>query len=446
VFSVSRISVLMVAISLGSQLQASSLKGGVARADITPPVGVEMWGFAARKSASVGTIDPLYARVLVLESGAKRVAIVTLDLGRSFGPESLDRLRRDARETSDVSLVLAAASHTHSGPTISDHYFNNTPSEWESRALTKIAQAIHEASTHLVEVRVGAGYGVTYIGYNRLETKRTEGFEFGSRTNRMISSPVDPTVAVLRVDTMDGNPLAILVNYACHPVVFGAENVSYSADFPAIMSKTVETAFGGAPMAFFLQGGAGDIDPYYANTPTQEEPDRWRNWTGQQLGEEAVRVAKTIQTKAESDASLDFVDETIDFRMRWNPDKFYDAYLRTWGPQHANQYFPKVGSTVPTPVSTILINKQIAFAVLPGEPFVELQMDWRNRCPVPYSFFVGYTNGYVGYLPTIRAAVKGGYGGATGGTWVEVGAGERMVNNAIIEVFRMMGQLSDAPE
>ncbi len=437
--------IFIFALSLAPCLQASPLKGGVARVDITPPAGIEMWGFAARKFPAVGTIDPLYARVLVLESGAKRVAIVTLDLGRSFGPESLDRLRRDARETSNISLVLAAASHAHAGPVVSDHYPNNTPPEWESQALRKISQAIHEATTRLVEVRIGAGYGQTYIGYNRLENKH-EGFDFGSHTSRAISSPVDPTVAVLRVDRTDGTPLAILVNYACHAVVFGAENVSYSADFPAVMSKTVEAAFDGAPMTFFLQGGAGDIDPFYANTPTQQEPDKWRNWTGQHLGEEAARVAKTIQTKTEADASLDFVDETLDFRPRWNPDKFYDSYLRTWGPQHVAQYFPNVGSTVSVPVSTLLINKQIAFAVLSGEPFVELQMDWRNRCPVPYSFFVGYTNGYVGYLPTIGAAVRGGYGGASGGTWVEVGAGERMVNNAIVQVYRMLGQLSDAPQ
>lgn len=437
---------VVVALMFALRVHANSLKAGVARVDITPPFGIEMWGFAARQLPSAGIQDPLYARVLVLEGGTNRIAVVTLDLGRSFGPDSLDRLRREARSTSNISLVLAAASHTHAGPMISDHYPDNKPPDWESQAITKIVQAIHEVSTHLVDVQVGAGYGVTYVGYNRLETKRTQGFEFDNRTNRMISSPVDPTVAVLRVDTTDGKPLAILVNYACHPVVFGAQNTYYSADFPAAMAKTIEAAFGGAPMAFFLQGGPGDIDPYYGNTPTQQDPDRWRNWTGQQVGEEAVRVAKSIQTKAEENASLDFSDQVIDFRLRWNPDRFYDSFVRTWGPEDAKRYYPGGSSTIPASVSTILINKQIAFMFLPGEPFVELQMDWRNRCPVPYSFFVGYTNGYIGYFPTIRAAVKGGYGGATGATWVEVGAGERMVNNAIVETYRLLGNLSDSPE
>jgi hypothetical protein len=94
----------------------------------------------------------------------------------------------------------------------------------------------------------------------------------------------------------------------------------------------------------------------------------------------------------------------------------------------------------------VLINKRIAFAVLPGEPFVELQIDWRNRAPVKDTFFVGYSDGYFGYFPTIPAAARGGYGAAGIMTWVEVGAGERMVNNAVTQTYRMLGKLYDGPQ
>jgi hypothetical protein len=59
---------------------------------------------------------------------------------------------------------------------------------------------------------------------------------------------------------------------------------------------------------------------------------------------------------------------------------------------------------------------------------------------------VGYADGYYGYFPTIRAAVRGGYGGASAATWVEVGAGERMVDDAVIQTYRMLGRLEDAPQ
>ena len=64
-------------------LPAESLKAGIAKVDITPPVGVPLWGYELRDST--GTLDPLYARVLVLEVGEKCLALVTLDLGRTFG-------------------------------------------------------------------------------------------------------------------------------------------------------------------------------------------------------------------------------------------------------------------------------------------------------------------------------------------------------------------------
>ncbi len=83
---------------------------------------------------------------------------------------------------------------------------------------------------------------------------------------------------------------------------------------------------------------------------------------------------------------------------------------------------------------------------MPGEPFVDFQIDWRKRCPVPGNLLLGYTNGYNGYFPTIRAAARGGYGASSVTTWVEVGAGEQMVDRALVRVYEMLGKLRPAPE
>jgi neutral ceramidase len=425
---------------------SAQIKAGVARVDITPPIGMEMWGFGARKAPSDGMIDPLYARVLVLEGSGKRIAIVALDLGRSFGPDSIAVLRNSAAKQDNISLLIAAASHTHSGPMISDHYPDGKAPAWETETLGKIGKAIHDAASHLVDARIGAGYGSVYLGYNRLESKLPENYHAADSADRFMSAPIDPTVAVLRLDRTDGTPLAVLVNYACHPVVYSWENIKYSADYPAVMAKTIEASFDGKPLAFFLQGAPGDIDPYYADTLNKDDPETGRVWTGRELGEEASRVAKKITMADEPDGTLDFTDEVLNLHLRWDPATFHDAYVRTWGPEHADQYFPGNSENIATPVSTILINKRIAFAVIPFEPFVEHQLEWRKRCPVPNSFFMGYSNGYIGYLPTIRMTARGGYGAASGGTWVEVGAGERIVNNAIIQTYKMLGKFGKEPE
>src|SRR6185437_13207418 len=101
---------LVIGAGGGVPMFASQLQGAVARVEITPPAWLDMWGFAARKGPSTGTLDPLYARVLVLAAGDKRVAVVTLDLGRSFGPASLEQLDNSVRTSSNIAYVLVAAS------------------------------------------------------------------------------------------------------------------------------------------------------------------------------------------------------------------------------------------------------------------------------------------------------------------------------------------------
>lgn len=425
---------------------ADTLRAGVAQVDITPPSGIDMWGFAARKGTAIGTLDPLYSKVIVFATGQKRVAIVTLDLGRPFGPTSLTHLQDMVRKSSNISYVLVTASHTHSGPIVSDKYPGGHVPAWETAALSKIAEAVDSACRHLVPVRVGAGYGIAYVGYNRLQTKLDGTGKFiGRDPTQIVSSPIDPTVAILRVDTEDGQPLAILVNYACHPVVFGAENLRYSADFPAAVARTVNEAFPSHPICFFLQGAPGDIDPYYANTALQQDPDRWRNWTGKRVGDEAVRVAKTIETKAEANGSLDFADDTLTVEPRWDPAKFEESYKHVFNAKQFPDYYPHLDSKIALRTSTLLINKRIAFMTMPGEPFVNFQMDWRNRCPVHDTFFVGYANGYNGYFPTIDAAVRGGYGASSATTWAAVGSGERMVDHALTRIYELLGKLTDGP-
>ena len=110
---------------------AAALRAGVAKVEITPPPGVQMWGYSNRKGPASGTLDALYARVLVLEAGDKRLALVTVDLGRPFGPASLEWLRKATRN--DASCLIVAATHTHSGPVIADYYAQGRP-EWETSA------------------------------------------------------------------------------------------------------------------------------------------------------------------------------------------------------------------------------------------------------------------------------------------------------------------------
>jgi hypothetical protein len=424
--------------------QAASLRAGVARVEITPPGGEQMWGYESRTKPATGTLDSLYARVLVLEAGNERVGLVTLDLGRVFGPASLDQLR-SAAQRFQISCLLVSASHTHAGPVVQDASRDGTPM-WERRALSGIQDSLKRATENLADARIGIGYGNTYIGHNRLKVNENGTVSwFEVNQTRIPTAPVDPIVSVLRIDRANGGPMAILVNYSCHPVVFGPDNLKYSADYPGVMTRVVESGLGPDSMCFFLQGAPGDINPYYAVTPLEEDAIGRRDWTGKTLGEEALRVAKQVQTGSDPNPSIQFIEEKLPVHIRWDLEGFRLGLKRFLGDAY-DQYVGNISSDIDLPLATVLINKQIALMTAPGEPFVDFQINWRQRCPVPHAFFLGYTNGYFGYFPTMRMASLGGYGAASASTWLEVGAGERIVDRAIVHTYEMLGRLFREPE
>jgi neutral ceramidase len=438
--------VVCILLLWGTSIARAELRAGVAKMDITPRTHEPLWGFEDRTDPSTGTLDPLYARILVLEAGGKRIAIVTLDLGRTFGESSLDHLKEVVSKSSGISCLLLSASHTHAGPVIKDEY-GGAPPEWEQEALDAIAAAIKTASDNLQIARIGSGTGSVFIGHNRLRVNDDGTVNWFERNPTMVpTSPVDPTVTVVRIDDRNGVPLAILINYACHPVVLGSENSQYSADYPGITNRVVEKAFGGNVQSFFVQGAAGDINPYYAATPIKGNALKLRDWTGEQLGQEVVRVAKGIQTVNDPSASIDFREETLHLKLRWDPEQFRAALLKTFGAKSLEQMGAPIRPIIDVRVTSVLIDKQIAIIAVPGEPFVDFQESWRARCPVATALFFGYANGYHGYLPTISAASRGGYGAASASTWVEVGAGERMVDWALIQTYQMMGKYSALPD
>jgi hypothetical protein len=212
------------------------------------------------------------------------------------------------------------------------------------------------------------------------------------------------------------------------------------------MEKTIEDALGGAPLCFFLQGAPGDINPYFAVTPLEEDAVAMRDRTGETLGREAARVAKAIHTEPDAEADLKLEQEFVNVYMRWNAEKWRDAMMAVFGPAALQTFPPRTGQEIPLSVSTVLINRKIAILTMPGEPFVQYQTSWRESCPVRDAFLIGYANGYEGYFPTIVSASLGGYGAANPATWVEIGAGDRMVDAGVISINRMLGHMPDMPE
>jgi len=359
---------LLLLTILASAIQAKELQVGTAKMTFDLPYGLIMAGYGARTGTSKSTLDPLQAKVLVFEGKDRAVALVTMDLGQCLPVAQLDRIRARVKASTGIADVIFNVSHTHSGPFMMDD-----PPEWQKKMELALGDAIERAWKARKPAKAGAGRGAVQIGHNRLYPMQDgKGRIFWRNETRVFTAPVDPTVMVLRIDDIAGRPMAILVNYACHPVVFGPDNLQYSADYPGEMMRVVEAAYPGA-QAMFLQGGAGNINPYYDKTPLIENAVELMRQTGRTLAQEVLKVVPAIQTEPQPGVELLVARETLKIPGRWNRDKVVaglDLDKMAFDPRM--RILRATAAQYEAPVTTMLLGRAFAFVGVPEESSMSL--------------------------------------------------------------------------
>ena len=404
-------------------LQAAEIEAGTARAEITPPAGLEMGGYGARKGVAKGAHDPLYATVLVLKSADQSLALITFDLVTGVS----SRVENEVRHRYGISNVLLSASHTHSGP--DTRLTSSSPPEarrWWRQTEDKFIELVGEANSNLFPARLGAGTDRVYVAHNRRKVLPDGTVKmFWRNAEKEPTHAVDPTVSVLRVDDSSGRPKAVLVNYSCHPTVLGPDNLDYSADYVGAMRSHVEEQTPGATVLFVF-GASGNINPYFDKQPISDQPFEKVRWTGEILGKAVVETVKRIETEQATETPIQYGVKVHEFEHRFNPAEKV-----------------KIASGVG------LLNGKVGFVTFSADPFVEHQIRLRDKSDVQTLFVFAHTTTegipYARYLPTIRAAVEGGYG-AGYATLAEVGAGEMLVDKAVVRLLELMELLSPVPD
>jgi len=426
-----RMKLLIAGLLVVSSVAAAGLEAGLAKIDITPSSFGPMYGYANRKCGPAnGTHDPLFARALVLAAGGSRLAIVTLDLGSIVSAG----LGREVSTKLGIPVLLLAASHTHSGPNflpsqpkapgVTPPSFEASPYQVELEK--KIFKAVEQAASSMFPARLGIGRGSLQLGYNRL-LLRDDGRARALFDNleRVPYGPLDPEFTLLRIEDMNGAARALMVHYACHAVVLGPTSCKWSADWPGAMVAKVESAMPGT-QCMFVQGGAGDINPLFEGRTGKEDQDFATMQTmGELMGDDVLRAVKEIKATSPAGYSVQSTSEMLKFAGRWDKEQ-----------------------TIEVGITTVLINREIAIAAVPGEPMHKFQTYWKEHADVPYPLFYGYTYSaggvWPGYLPDIRSAAYGGYG-ADVSTHIEVGAGETIMQHHLINLYKLMGMWSDKP-
>jgi hypothetical protein len=241
---------------------------GIARGDITPPVGIycRMWG-AAKHDRATGVHRPLLATAIALgpdgaSPGNESVQfLVALD-HCMLGTAEMNALVQHVTQATDIDRerLVVVFSHTHSAGLMNLDRVelpggDLIPAYLQTLA-TKVAELLREAQQSLQPATIVYGHGRCNLAAHRDFFDQERG-EFVCGYNP--GEPADDTLLVARVTDEDGQLLASIVNYACHPTTLAWQNTLISPDFPGAMRETVEQATG-APCVF-LQGASGELGP-----------------------------------------------------------------------------------------------------------------------------------------------------------------------------------------
>ncbi|MBT5714992.1 hypothetical protein HOI71_28345 [Candidatus Poribacteria bacterium] len=396
---------------------------GAATADITPPTGFPMWGYGDRHDLpSVGVLDPLYAKALVLQAGDDKVALVGLDLGRSPGRGSMATIRSAVAAEAGVGTVMMVGSHTHHGPVIETESWPTPDAPYVRELEKRLIGVIVSAAAAVVPAHVGVAAREVALNRNR----HWKGDE----------PPVDRELSFLHTVTPDGRAIATLVNYAAHPTLEEGERMEFSADYPGHLMRAVEAVTGG--VCVFMQGAAGDLSAAPAG-------ERSPASMGGQLAEATLAALTDMTPVTVEDARIDSREDDFDFESRvdWSNRLIIKAYSDAFYPGIVKASVAEFEGSIRPHLTTVLLSGtgvDVAFAGVSGELFCDLGLRLKERSPVQAIVF-GYCNGHQLYFPTIEAAAMGGYGGDPAVAPIEVGGPEVMVDRALIRIFEMGGEL-----
>jgi hypothetical protein len=245
--------------------------------------------------------DPLYAKALVLRDLATTVAVITVDavaLGEigHIGNDYLANLRTALQGELGIApgSILVNSSHCH-GVVCAD-------------VAARTVDAVRQACASLVPVATGAGVGhEDRISENRRlrlrngrEADVRHAYSLVADEEVVGVGPIDPQIGILRLDRLDGRPLAVVYNFACHPIQ-GVPSGANTADITGFASRVIEDGLGDGAMALFLQGCAGDVNPVgYKDVdhPRDAEP------LGNLLGLSVLRAARGIACRQGGDLKL----------------------------------------------------------------------------------------------------------------------------------------------
>ncbi|WP_149427230.1 alkaline ceramidase [Exiguobacterium acetylicum] len=375
---------------------------GIHREEINPPLGATFIGY--HREVGVASIhDSLYVTASIFESEQTTSVFVSIDnIGLLVA--DTDTIREGIADRLDVSKekITVVYTHTHSGPATAG---TEPLTVAYKTILTQqaIVSAV-KASEAMQSVEIGWGVTSGKLGVNRRE-KRNGHAVMGMDPLGVTDDRIG-TLLVRRAD--DACLVGAFVFCTAHPNVLKSDSVVLSGDYPGVARTILEQALG-CPVVI-VQGATGNVNAKYRGDLASLQKMAFvlsghvlttiPDVSFQPLTHHRIQSVIYPMRLTEVPATNELQDMATYAEQTWGVSAArWLAYVQE-----------QSGTTLTIPVEVQLFElNDGSFSGIPMEPFCETALQIKQTRQTELAFFGGYTNGYIGYLPTAEEHPYGGY-------------------------------------
>ena len=473
-------SIFILLFQFPSYAQQAVFRAGASTANISPSLGEGIAGGWMPLPLSTYIHDELHARSLILDDGKIKLVFVVAD-NVEIPREVFDAAKRMITEETQIPAeqILMSSTHAHSTPfagheinppepslSIRNHTAGTYPKpldDYQRFVARRMADGVRIALNNLEPARIGWGAGLVpqHVFNRRWKLKAPVINPFGVSEQVQMNpgvgnlnlqepaGPTDPQVSFISIQSLKGNPIAVLANYSLH-YVGGVPKGHISADYFAVFADRLQELlkadrqdipFVGI-MSNGTEGDTNNID--FRGQAVTYPPYAKMRMVANDVAHEVFRVYQTIEYKNWVPLSAAQMELTLDVRK---PDvqalTRAEKAMQKAKPDHPmEKVFAERTIQMkewPEKIDVILQTFRIGdlgIAAIPFEVFAETGLEIKARSPFKRSFTIGLANGGYGYLPTPEQHQVGGYE-----TWLSVNKVEKDASRIIVtEILKLFKQ------
>ncbi|MGE6616012.1 neutral/alkaline non-lysosomal ceramidase N-terminal domain-containing protein [Bacillus mycoides] len=381
-------------------------KVGVCQVDITPPLGIDFIGY--HRDTGINNIEEhIYGTIFVFEKDEVKTVFISIDnIGMLVEDTNIIRERVASRLQVPFEQITVVYTHTHSGPeTVGDHPLIKS---YKTILLNNVVQGAITANNNMRSCEVGWDVKTGDIGVNRRERTPDGKAKMGIN----IEGIVDKRIGVLAMRNAESKELAgVIVFCTAHPNVLKGDSDVLSADYPGMTREILEKIVN-CPV-IIVQGATGNVNAKYRGS---QEALKQMAYV---ISAHVLTILPTVTYRPI--VNLRTISSTMQMKLKDIPEieeikRMAQLAEKQWG-VNTEEWLTIVLEKHRRNIQQVSIDLEIQlfqindgmFSGIPMEPFSETALEVRESLQNELAFFGGYTNGYIGYLPTKEEYAYGGY-------------------------------------